>query len=116
MRERVVAESLQAWSRSGRKLVMVAKNYDAVARHHARFVSWRVTWGHLIDCRVCKAVDSGEFLSGLWSPHWVLRRLDVVKNTGIAGYEVARRVAFKEALDELRRNSSPGFPAVTLGL
>lgn len=37
--ERVVAQSLQDWSKSGRKLTMLAKNYNQVMRRHARFVS-----------------------------------------------------------------------------
>lgn len=116
LRERVVAEALQAWSRSGRKLVLLAKNYDAIPRYHARFVSWRATWSHIIECRVCRGVDSAEFPSALWSPHWAMRRLDLIKITGMAGYEPQRRVVLKESLDELMRNSSPGFPVVTLGL
>jgi hypothetical protein len=116
LREKVVADSLQAWSRSGRKLVILAKNYDSVLRHHARFVTWRNTWGHIVECRVCKTVDASEFPSAIWSPTWVMRRLDVVHSTGVAGFDVQRRVLLKEKLDECQRQSAPGFPTSTLGL
>lgn len=116
LRERAVVESLQAWARNGRKLVLLAQNYESMIRYHARFVRWRTTWGHLIDCRVCKGVDGSDFPSALWSPHWVMRRLDVVRSTGVAGREAQRRVFLKEELDECQRHSSPGFSATTLGL
>lgn len=114
--ERVVTESLQAWSRSGRHLVLLAHRYDALIRYKPRFVSWRKTWDHIIECRLCKNLDASEVPSALWSPHWAMRRLDLVRSTGVADLEPARRVLLKEELDECRRQSSPGFSATTLGL
>lgn len=114
--ERVVTESLQAWAHSGRHLVMLAHRYDALIRYKPRFVSWRKTWDHLIECRLCKNLDASEVPSALWSPHWAMRRLDLVRSTGVADLEPARRVLLKEELDECRRQSSPGFSATTLGL
>jgi hypothetical protein len=114
--ERAVVESLQAWASKGRHLVMLAHGYDAVARYQPRFVSWRRTWDHIVECRVCKTLDASEIPSALWSPHWAMRRLDPVRCTGVAGLEPRRRVLLKEELDECRRQGSPGFPASTLGL
>ena len=114
--ERAVTESLQAWAGSGRQLVMLAHNYNSVLRYQPRFVSWRRTWDHIIDCRVCKTIDASEMPSALWSPHWAMRRLDLVRSTGVADLEPARRVLLKQELDECRRQSVPGFSATTLGL
>lgn len=114
--ERVVTESLQAWASSGRHLVLLAHRYDALIRYKPRFVSWRKTWDHIIECRLCKNLDASEVPSALWSPHWAMRRLDLVRSTGVADLEPARRVLLKEELDECRRQSSPGFSATTLGL
>ena len=116
LREREVIESLNAWARTGRKLLLLAKTYDSVIRYQARMVSWRIQWDHIIECRVCKNVDSGEFASGLWSPVWAMQRVDTVRSTGFSGFESARRVRLKELFDEYRRHSSPGFPSTTLGL
>lgn len=116
LREKAVAESLQAWARSGRRLVMLARNYDSIVRYHPRFVAWRSTWDHIIECRVYRRGDASEFPSALWSPHWVMRRLDSVRSTGVAGREALRKVSLKEEMDEYRRSSSPGFSASTLGL
>jgi len=114
--ERAVSESLQAWASSGRQLVMLAHSYSSVVRYQPRFVTWRRTWDHIIECRVCKNSDASEVPSALWSPHWSMRRLDLVRSTGIADLEPARRVLLKEQLDECRRQSAPGFSASTLGL
>jgi hypothetical protein len=114
--ERAVAQSLQDWSKSGRKLTMLAKNYHQVVRKHHRFVSWRRTWAHLVDCRANAALSDDDMPSALWSPVWVLQTLDLTRRTGRCGSEPALKVALKERLDECLRLSSPSFAATTLGL
>ena len=114
--ERVVAQALNDWSRTGRKLTMLARNYDAVLRRHARFVVWRRNWAHIVECRSSAATPADTLPSALWSPGWVFERLDLQRCTGIAGLEVARRLALKERLNEGLLNSSPAFPATILGL
>lgn len=115
--ERAVIASLDAWARSGRHLTMLAKNYDEVVRRHPRFVRWRSTWDHIIQCRVSPNADALDLPSMLWSPAWVMHRLDPVRSVGVAGAEPGRRVAGYELLREwIQTKSSPGFSASTLGL
>jgi hypothetical protein len=114
--ERVVIESLQAWAGKGRHLLILAHRYDSVLKHKPRFVGWRKAWDHIVECRLCKTVDTSEMPSALWSPQWALRRLDPVRCTGFAGLEPQQRVRLREELDECMLQSSPGFPATTLGL
>jgi len=114
--ERVLAESLQAWSKAGRKFTMLAQRYDEVSRRHARFVTWRRTWAHIVECRRCGVADPLELPSAIWSPVWALRRLDLERSTGTCGGEPERRLQIRESLDEWLRKSAPGFPASTLGL
>ncbi len=114
--QRAVAQSLNDWSKSGRKLTMLAKNYNEVMRRHARFVTWRRTWSHIVECRSNASISLDDMPSALWSPVWVCQRLDPARCTGMSGYEAARRVALKERLDECLRLSSPAFPATTLGI
>ncbi len=113
--ERVVSESLNHWARSGRKLTMLAQSYEELARRHARFVTWRRTWSHVVDCRGL-AATTGDLPSAFWSPDWVFERLDLVRSNGIAGNEPARRVALKECLVEKLLKSTPAFPASILGI
>lgn len=114
--ERAVAESLQAWSRSGRSFVMLARDYGTVQRDHARFVTWRRTWSHIIECWACPAADPLEIPSAIWSPAWALQRLDPVRSAGHCGAEPERRLRLAELLEAWLRKSSPSFPASTLGL
>lgn len=114
--ERAVVESLQAWSKTGRKFVMLAKDYAELSRSHPRFVNWRRTWGHIIECRRCATADPLEMPSALWSPGWLMHRLDPERSTGVSTTDPARRVALRESLGEWLHKSSPGFPATTLGL
>lgn len=116
LREREVVASLQAWSSSGRRLTMLATRYDEVMRHQPRFVAWRKTWGHILDCRVCRTASALDFPSVILSPAWFMHRLDPSQSRGICGDGREYWVKLREMLDEHIRNSSPGFPASTLGL
>lgn len=114
--ERRVAQALQDWAASGRKLTMLAQNYDEVVRRHARFVSWRRTWSHIVECRGIASVSASDLPSAFWSPVWVFERLDLARCTGMAGPEAARRLALRERLAEKLQRSSPAFAATTLGI
>ena len=114
--ERSVAQSLNDWAGTGRKLTMLAQNYDQVVRRHARFVTWRRTWSHIIECRSSGSMSANDLPSALWSPVWVFERLDMARSTGVAGSEAARRLALRERLAEKLQRSSPAFAATTLGI
>ena len=114
--EKTVVEGLNAWSRKGRKLTLLAHHFDAMRRLHPRFVEWRVRWDHLLECRVCKGVEASEFPSALWTLTWALRRLDLVRSTGVATTEPRMRLLLREELEQRKRQSSPGFSATLLGL
>ena len=116
LRERAAVESLQAWSRSGRRFVMLATRFDEVQRYQSRFVSWRQTWGHLIECRQCRNADPLGFPSAIWSPGWMMQRHDTERSVFVCDTQANRRVALRQLLDECIRDSSPGFAASTLGL
>jgi hypothetical protein len=114
--ERAVAQSLQDWSKSGRKMTLLAKKYDEVVRRHARFVTWRRTWSHIIEARACPSADPLDLPSAIWSPEWVLERRDLEHSSGFCGTEPDRRVLLRLALQEGLQKSTPSFPATTTGL
>lgn len=115
--ERGVVEALQEWAHSGRRFTMLACSYDDIIRRHARFVRWRGTWDHIITCRRSPSADPLDLPSALWSPQWVLHRLDLERSVGVTGGEADRRVVLRESLNEwVRGKSAPGFPSTTLGL
>lgn len=114
--DRSTVAALQAWASSGRSCVVLAKNFDVFARHHARFVQWRQTWGHIIDCRVCNVAGSPAVPSAIWTPTWFLQRTAVDGARGGCGRDRRRLSALRELIDECLRQSKPGFPSSTLGL
>jgi hypothetical protein len=114
--ERAVSDALGAWSRTGRKLTMIAKSYDVVIRRHPRFVTWRRTWSHIVECRAIASGQSESIPSAIWTPGWVFERVDLERSAGYSGSEPSRRVALRECLNERLLKSSPAFPATTLGL
>lgn len=116
LHERAVAESLQAWSKTGRRMTLLAKNYDAVVRRHARFVTWRRTWSHIIEARAVPSADALDVPSVIWSPGWVLERRDIDRCNGFCGDEPERRVQLRQTLQEWLQKSTPSFPASTTGL
>ena len=114
--ERSVAEALNGWSRTGGRLTMLARSYDAVLRRHARLVVWRKTWAHRVECRSVLGLSAGTVPSAFWSPDWAFERLDVRRCAGVAGNDAGRNVALKERLNEALLQSVPAFPATVLGL
>ena len=114
--ERSVAQSLSDWSQAGRRCILLARKWDEVVRRHARFVTWRKTWSHIIDARGCPSADPLELPSAIWTPAWVMERRDLERSTGWSGAEPQRRLALREKLNEWLAKSTPAFPASTLGL
>jgi hypothetical protein len=114
--EKAVVESLQAWSATGRRCTLLAVRYDDVVRRHPRFVSWRGTWSHIVEARGCIAADPLELPSSIWSPGWVMQRLDPLRCNGYSGSEPERRLLLRESLQEWLQKSAPAFAATTLGL
>lgn len=114
--ERSVVESLQAWSQKGRRLVLLAHSFELMPAKHPRFVTWRRQWGHIIECYVSKSWDATDFPSALWTPEWHLQRVDVPHFRGVASVDARHGLHLKEALNEVRRQGTSGFPATILGL
>lgn len=114
--ERAVAQALNDWAASGRKLILLADHYDAVLQHHARFVTWRRTWSHAVEGRKSSAASAGRLPSALCSPGWTLERLDIARCTGVTSADRTRRAALDECLGLHLSMSSSGFPATVLGL
>ena len=114
--EAAVAQSLNTWAKSGRRLILLANTFTAIQNRHFRFVRWRQTWDHIIDCRRCKAGESTALPSAIWTPAWLMHRLEGDRIQGVLSNEPSRRFQLRETLTECMKRSAPGFPASTLGL
>ncbi|MDP9603374.1 UNVERIFIED_ORG: hypothetical protein J2W38_003163 [Variovorax paradoxus] len=114
--ERATIEALQAWSASGRRLMLLAQRFDILERGHARFVSWRRMWDHIIECRATGKAAGSDVPSAIWTPTWFVHRIDPERSRGVSGTDSRARRELREAIDECWRLGRPAFPASTLGL
>ncbi|MDM0013017.1 hypothetical protein QTH87_11295 [Variovorax sp. J22P168] len=114
--ERAVVDALQAWSASGRSLVLLAQRFDVFAREHARFVNWRRMWSHIVDARACNGPGLPPVPSAIWTPGWSVHRIDPAHGRGVSSSAADARRALRERIDECLRHARPAFPATTLGL
>lgn len=114
--ERATIELLDRWAGRGRRLVMLAGRYHEVVNRHARFVAWRKTWDHVIECRQTRAGDPGATPSALWGRSAMLQRNDIDHCVGISSNDPERRLRLRQELDECLAESMSAFPASKIGL
>ena len=115
--ERAVIEQLSAWALSSRKLTLVARHFDEVARRHARWVEWRRQWSHIVSCRSNNEVEGDGFPTVLLAPGLISVRLsDVVHHRGRVSLDRADDIRCREIIDAVLQRSEEAFPATTTGL
>jgi hypothetical protein len=114
--ERSTIAALQAWAASGRSLLMLAENFKVFDQAHARFVTWRRLWSHVVDARACSGAGAPPVPSLVFTPTWTLRRIDVERSRGVCSAQAGSRRDMRELIDECLRHARPAFPASTLGL
>lgn len=116
-----VLDALTAWARPGRRLHLLAADFEPLRRAHPRFVQWRQRYDHL--------VRAGQFLPEEWRAtagrlegllllpgHGSLRLFS--RDSWRASLSRARRdeLASREIFDAVAQRSSDSFGASVLGL
>lgn len=111
-----VIESLKRWGLPHRRVTLVAHHFDALARHRPRFVAWRRTWSHIVECRAWPREEGA--LPSLWlgSGLQAVRLLDPVRFRGAVEDDAASLQQWAESCDAFLQRSEAAFPADTLGL
>ena len=113
---RAVASALDVWASSGARFTLLATRYDDLMRRHPRFVDWRIRWSHQIECWQLHKSSKSALPSVLWTPSWMLHRLDPARSVCLVSIDAVRRTAMQESIAESLRISTAAFPATTLGL
>ena len=115
--ERAVVEELTLWAASSRRLVLLARHFDEVARRHPRWVEWRRGWSHIVSCRTNVELVTGEFPTLLLAGGTLSVRLsDAVHHRGRLSHDRADELRCKEQIDAVLQRSEEAFPATTTGL
>lgn len=115
--ERAVVDDLTHWVSAHRSFTIIARSFDEIARRHARWVTWRRQFAHVVHCRTNDDLEAGQMPSILLVPGLLSVRLhDKVHYRGVATREKADEVQWRETIDAVMQRSEESFPATTLGL
>lgn len=115
--ERRVIEYLTHWAHSRRRLTLLARSFDEIARRHGRWTEWRRQWSHVVDCRSNGDLVASEFPTICLVPGVIsVRLVDRIQHRGMASHEPADALECREAIDAVSQRSVEAFPATTLGL
>jgi hypothetical protein len=110
--------ALTGWLRQPqRQLRLLASDYEALARRHARFSQWRTPWVHAMDARSpddlppadlpTLILDDGPTVLILWER-------DPPK--GRAGVDAVAARAARDQIDARWQRAAPAWPSRPLGL
>jgi hypothetical protein len=112
-----VLDALGQWAMSHRKLTLIARDFDEVARRHPRFTAWRRHWTHVVEGRLLDDADALDPPVVLVAPGVIsVRLVDRLRSRGSLSREAADGVRNRELIDAVLQRSSEGFPATILGL
>ena len=112
-----VIESLAKWALPHRKLVVLARSFDEVTRRHPRWVEWRRTWAHVVECRANEDAEAGTIPTLLVGSSLVCVRLfDRLHYRGNISHDAGDILRNRESFDAVLQRSVEAFPASVLGL
>ena len=115
--ERAVVEQLAQWAASSRRLTLLARSFDEVARRHARWVEWRRQWSHIVSCRTNNELEAGDMPTiFLASGTLSVRLSDPLHQRGRLSHEKVDEIQCREMIDAVLQRSEEAFPATTAGL
>jgi hypothetical protein len=112
-----VGASLTQWASAQRKLVIMARRFEEIARLHPRWVAWRRTWSHVVECRANDELEAGQMPTLLLMPQLLtLHIVDPVNWRGSVSRHAGDAVRARELFDAVYQRSQDAFPATQLGL
>lgn len=110
-------EQLTRWARPHRQLVVLAADFNLLARRHPRWVEWRRRYSHLVSCRCVDPADVDSIPCMLIVPPQLGVRLrDPLRLQGVCTSVAADIVTMRLQLETYLQRSHESFPATTLGL
>ena len=117
LNEPELIEHLTHWAKAYRKLTLIAQHFDEFPRRHARWVAWRRTWSHIVECRANVELEAGKMPTMLLAPGLVTVRLvDPVRYRGSVSHVPADAIHGRELIDAVLQRSEEAFPVTSLGL
>lgn len=115
--EREVVESFSAWVGAGRHMVMVFASDAALIRCHPRWLRWRASWAHCIECRLAHEYDAAALPSialAEGAACFVLHDPMRWRGEWVSAAPAVQRA--RETIDGIYARSAPALAVTTLGL
>lgn len=122
--EPAVLDALSAWARQpGRRLHLLALQYEDLRRAQPRFVRWRTTFDHCVEARsyepeaMAGRTQLAAFLVAAGGAQQrSVRLLDAQTWRGVASELPADALRSREIFDAVTQRSTLSFPSTTFGL
>lgn len=111
-------DRLTAWLRlPGRRLVLLAADFEVVLRRSPRFTSWRRDWVHAVEAWLPPTELRAALPSVLCSDRTVsVQLIDPVHGRGRASDDGRLAQQWRDELDAFSQRSEPAFASQVLGL
>jgi hypothetical protein len=116
--DEALLQPLTQWLRlPQRQLLLLAQDYDAVPRRHARFVAWYRLWSHAVGAFSPASDANVELPCALLADDAMLvHLLEPQRWRGWSVSDLPSLRQWRDRLDALLQHSVPAFPVTTLGL
>ena len=112
-----VVDHLRRWAHPHRKLTLLASHFDMLARRHPRWVAFRRTWGHVVECRSNTELEPAKMPTlMLAAPLLLLRLADPLRHRGSVSRDPATLLSARETVDAVLQRSEHAFPSTILGV
>lgn len=113
------ADMLQAlgdWVGGTRRLTLIAAHYNVFPQRHTRWMAWRRTWSHAVQCLAVHE-ELATQVPTLWlTADLAVRLHDPLRHRGQVYRDAADLARCRDLLDALSQRTEESFPVTTLGL
>lgn len=111
-----VLQALGDWVGGPRRLTLVAAHYNAFPQRHTRWMLWRRTWSHAVQCLAVHEELATQVPTLLLTNELAVRLHDPARFRGAVYREAVDLARCADLLDALSQRTEEAFPVTTLGL
>ncbi|EHR71661.1 hypothetical protein BurJ1DRAFT_2838 [Burkholderiales bacterium JOSHI_001] len=112
-----VLDALTRWLRlPGRRLNLLALQFDSLALRQARFAAWRVNFVHALDSRTPEDLEPDDMPCLLLAGPCCIRVHDRLRWRGSFSQETEDLQRVREQIAAISQRSAPSWPVRGLGL